>query len=48
MAYWGMSMANQSNKKRAKEFIEEAVELIEKAGPRRKALDRGAGEVPRG
>ena len=36
MAYWGMSMANQSNEKRAKDFIIEAKELLEKASAREK------------
>ena len=36
MAYWGMSMANQSNQKRAKDFIDEAKERIEHASPREK------------
>ncbi len=32
MAYWGMAMANLSNKKRAAEFIKKAVERRDKAG----------------
>jgi len=36
MAFWGMSMANQSNEKRAKDFIEDAMGLIDKASPREK------------
>lgn len=34
MAYWGMSLANINNEKRAKEFIAKAVERKEKASPR--------------
>ncbi len=34
MAYWGMAMANTSNAKRAKQFIERAVERKDKASPR--------------
>ena len=36
MAYWGMSMANQSNQKRAKDFIDKAMGLIDKASAREK------------
>lgn len=32
MAYWGMAMANLSNRKRAAEFIQKAVERRDKAG----------------
>ncbi len=34
MAYWGMAMANTNNARRAKEFIEKAVEKRAAAGPR--------------
>ncbi|MFT4547934.1 MAG: peroxiredoxin/tetratricopeptide (TPR) repeat protein [Verrucomicrobiales bacterium] len=36
MAFWGMSMANQSNLTRAKDFIGEAKDLIDKASPQEK------------
>ncbi|MBE2282133.1 MAG: redoxin domain-containing protein [Prosthecobacter sp.] len=36
MAYWGMSMANVNNEKRAKPFLEKAVALKDKATPREK------------
>ena len=37
MAYWGMSMANYNNAKRAKEFIAKAVERKASATPRERA-----------
>ncbi len=37
MAYWGLAMANINNEKRAKEFIEKAVPLLDKATPREQA-----------
>lgn len=33
MAYWGMAMANWENEKRAREFTEKAIALIDKASP---------------
>lgn len=36
MAYWGMSMANVNNEKRAKAFIKKAAELKDKANAREK------------
>ncbi|OYW73084.1 MAG: hypothetical protein B7Z37_22915 [Verrucomicrobia bacterium 12-59-8] len=36
MAYWGMSMANVNNEKRAKAFIKKAIPLKAKATPREK------------
>ena len=36
MAFWGMSMANQENQKRAKDFIDEAMALRDKVSPREK------------
>jgi len=36
MAYWGMSMANVNNEKRAKPFIKKATELKDKANAREK------------
>jgi peroxiredoxin len=36
MAYWGMSMANVNNEKRAKAFIKEATKRKDKASPREK------------
>lgn len=36
MAYWGMSMANVNNEKRAKPFLEKAVALKDKASAREK------------
>lgn len=37
MAYWGMAMANTNNDKRAKIFIEKAVQKKAQAGPREQA-----------
>ena len=51
MAYWGMSMANQSNQTRAKGFIAEAKERIEHASEREKlwieARSKYLGEEPK-
>lgn len=44
MAYWGIAMANEENEKRAKQFIEKAVELKSHANEREKLWIDGLAE----